>query len=625
MKKRRNWKFWIKRILLVFFVVCGVWLVNLIWFKPFSINHFYERVFVEIVMDSPELTTQLGVPILYDMSKDELDDISDAALKEKLENLIENYHTLLSYDLESQSEENQLNTRIFASYLKTISVEKKPFFYHDYPVNQFEGVYTILPNLLVNFHRLEDETDIEAYIERLTKFDVKFDQLIENLKLREIKGIVPPKFINDIVLKELNGFIGHDSEEKVQPKDLQDRVKANALYTNFKAKVSNIKDISSEEKEHFKKEVAQALEKSVFPSYSNLITYIEKLNKTATQDAGVWKLPNGDAYYRYKLKEHTTTDLSPEEVHNLGLSEVARIKKEMFAILESQDLADTTITLGEIIRNLNKKERFLYPDTEEGRRLALADYKNILANIEEGIDDVFDLRPKADLEVKRVPEFKQDGSSFANYEAPAIDGSTGGVFFTNLRDMNELAKFRMKTIAYHEGIPGHHVQLGIQRELQGLPTFRTVVPFTAYHEGWALYAEQLAWELGFYEDDPFGNLGRLQLEMWRSVRLVVDTGIHYKKWTREEAIAYMYKNTGLTMSEVITEVERYVVFPGQACSYKVGMIKILALREKARQALGAKFALSDFHNVILKNGAIPLFILEELVNEYIIQTSGSVN
>ena len=620
-KKRKHWKYWIKRILLLIFIVFGVWLVNLIWFKPFSIDNFYERIFVEIVMESPELTTQIGVPFLYDMTKDDLDDISDSAQRESLENLIDNYHTLLSYDFESQSEENQLNTKILASYLKTLSVEREPFLYHDYPVNQMEGVYKTLPNLLVNFHRLEDQSDIEAYISRLSKFDVKFNQLIENLNIRKHQGIALPKFINTIVLSELKGFIGLEQEDTTESSALQDRVKENVLYTNFEAKVSTLKDITSEEKEHYKQQVFNVLKSSIFPAYGKLISYIEEQNKTATNDAGVWKLPDGDAYYRYKLKEHTTTDLSPEEVHHLGLSEVARIKKEMLAILESQGLADSTKTLGEIVQSLNKDQRFLYPNNDEGRKLAIEDYRRILFEVDQGIDHVFDIRPRAGLDVKRVPEFKQEGSPFAYYEGPPMDGSSGGVFFTNLRDMNDVVKFGMKTIAYHEGIPGHHFQVAIQRELKGLPTFRTVVPFTAYIEGWALYSERLAWELGFYDNDPFGNLGRLQAEMWRSVRLVVDSGIHFKKWTREEAITYMYENTGIAMSDVVTEIERYVVLPGQACSYKVGMIKLLELREKARQALGDKFKLSDFHNVVLKNGAVPLSILEELVNDYIAQTN----
>lgn len=251
--------------------------------------------------------------------------------------------------------------------------------------------------------------------------------------------------------------------------------------------------------------------------------------------------------------------------------------------------------------------------------MVIEEYNRILAEINANLDEAFDIRPKAGLEVKRVPEFKEEGSPGAYYNQPAMDGSRGGVFYANLRNVHESVKFGMKTLAYHEGIPGHHFQIAIQSELEGVPVFRTLGIFTAYVEGWALYSEQLAWELGFYENDPFGNLGRLQAEMFRAVRLVVDTGIHYKKWTREEAIDYMVANTGMTTTEVTTEIERYIVMPGQACAYKIGMLKILELREKAKLALGENFHLREFHNVVLKNGAVPLDILEELVDEYIVE------
>jgi uncharacterized protein (DUF885 family) len=304
-------------------------------------------------------------------------------------------------------------------------------------------------------------------------------------------------------------------------------------------------------------------------------------------------------------------------VHQLGLSEVARIKTEMNAILSSEGYADSTKTLGEIIQKLNTEDRFLYPNTDEGRQLILDDYARIIDDISTKLDAVFNVRPKAGIEVKRVPEFKEEGTAGAYYERPAMDGSRGGVFFANLRNTDETVKFAMKTLAYHEGVPGHHFQIAIAGELQDLPMFRGVIPFTSYIEGWALYTEQLAWELGFYENDPFGNLGRLQAEMFRAVRLVVDTGIHHKKWTREEAIDYMIENTGMTTGEVTSEIERYIVMPGQACAYKIGMLKILELRAHAKTALGDRFDLRDFHDVVLKNGAVPLVVLEEIVQTYI--------
>ncbi len=619
--KKRTWKFWTGRTLLVLIVLAGVWITNLIWFKPFSINHFYEKVFIEIVVNSPEITTQLGVPILYDLYKYDLDDISDHRLWEKLKKDKENYKTLLSYNFDKQSSDNQLNTQILGYYIKVNSVEKEPFFYYDYPANQIFGVQSNLPSMMVSSHKLNNAKDIKAYITRLSKFEIKFSQLLDNLIIRESKGIILPRFIIAILLDEMRGFVGLTSDSLANGSaDPLAAVKSNVLYTHFVTKVDAINDIPEKQKNDYKNQVAEAIENKVFPAYQNIIDYFDNLYLKATNDAGVWKFPNGDNYYKYMLKLYTTTDLSPEEVYNIGISEVERIKEEMNAILLSEGYADSTKTIGEIILALSTEERFVYPNNDEGRQMIIAEYNRILEEISFGIGDAFDIFPKAGLEVKRMPEFKEEGSPFAYYEPPAMDGSRGGVFFTNLRAPHEVVKFGMKTLAYHEGIPGHHVQLGIQVELEGLPTFRTVMPFTAYLEGWALYTEQLAWELGFYENDPFGNLGRLQAEMFRAVRLVVDVGLHYKKWTREEAIDYMVSYTGDPTKQVITEIERYIVMPGQACAYKIGMLKILELRERTKQKLGDKFDLREFHTTVLKNGAVPLDILEDIINDYISRT-----
>ncbi len=623
-KKKRTWKFWTKRILFILFFAIAVWLINLIWFKPFNIRLFYDKVFVEFALDSPELTTGMGIPIIYDWYKDDLDDISDAKQWETFNKVKKDYETLISYNFENQSEANQLNTKILTFYLEGV-LEGEPYFYHDYPVNQMGGVQNSLPSLMESAHKLEEKSDIEAYISRLSKFDTKFDQLVENLKIRESKGIIPPKFVIQRVLDEMNGFVGNVTDSTGVTNKTESAIKSNILYTNFETKVEKLEKLSSEDKDIFKEQVEKEIETTVFPAYQRLIDYFVALQEKATNDAGVWKLPDGEAFYRHQLKQRTTTELDPEEVHQIGLSEVARIKREMMEILEKEGYSDSTKTIGEIIQNLNKQERFLFPNTDEGRQMVLDEYDRILSEINNGLDDAFDIRPKAGLEVKRVPEFREEGSAGAYYNAPAMDGSRGGVFYANLRNVHETVKFGMKTLAYHEGIPGHHFQIAIQSELKGVPIFRTIGLFSAYTEGWALYAEQLAWELGFYDNDPFGNLGRLQAEMFRAVRLVVDTGIHHKKWTREEAIDYMVENTGMTTTEVTTEIERYIVWPGQACSYKIGMLKILELRERAKKALGDRFDLRVFHNVVLKNGAVPLSILDEIVQKYIDETLDDTN
>ena len=612
-------KKYILRTVLVVLFICAGWIINLIWFKPFNIRHFYDRVFLEFALDSPELVTQLGIPVLYDLSKDELTDVSDKKQWELLNKTKKNLETLRSYNRESQSKANLLNTDILDWFLAT-NVEGEPYFYYDYPVNQMFGVQSNLPSFLENSHKIRDASDIEAYISRLSKFDTKFNQVLEGLKIRQDKGIIPPRFVVTRVLDEMKGFIGQspDNEIDIENKDEKDAVRDNILYVNLDTKLNEVKDLSEEDKKAYLIRVEEEIRTTVFPAYQELINYFNELYSKANDDDGVWKLPNGDAFYTYMLKQYTTTDLRPEDVHEIGHGEVARIKKEMLDILKNQGYEDTTRTLGEVIQELNKEERFQYPNNATGRKEALDDYNRIIDEINNNLDNAFDVRPKAGLEVRRVPEFKEEGSAGAYYNPPALDGSRGGIFYVNLRDMSEIVKFGMNTLAYHEAIPGHHFQIAIQHEIEGVPIFRNILPFTAYSEGWALYAERLAWELGFYDNNPFGNLGRLQAEMFRAVRLVVDTGIHFKKWTREEAIDYMVTNTGMTTSEVTTEIERYIVMPGQACAYKIGMMKILELREKAKNELGENFELREFHDVVLKNGAVPLDILEQIVDDYIV-------
>lgn len=615
MSKRFSWKRITLYSILTILLVGGIFIVNLIWFKPFSIRLFYDKVFVEFALQDPEVVTQLGVPILYDRSKDKLTDVSDATLHKNFDRFKDGLETLKSYDFESQSPENKLNTRILRWFLET-QAESEPFFYHDYPVNQLFGVQNNLPSFMESSHKLRDASDAEAYIARLGAFDTKFDQVLEGLKIREQAGIIPPRFVIDRVLSEMKGFTGQKETIDIETKD-PNPIHNNILYSNFHGKIDTLSTLSADEKKKFNDEVESEMSGTVFPAYQKLIDYFTALREKATDDDGVWKFPDGDKFYRYMLKQNTTVALDPEEIHNIGLSEVTRIEKEMWAILKSQGYNDTTKSIGDVVIAINNEPRFLYSNDDAGRKLALAEYDRILGDISANLGNAFDVRPKASLEVKRVPEFKEEGSAGAYYEGPPMDKSRGGIFYVNLRDLKEITKFGMKTLAYHEGVPGHHFQVAIQAELESVPMFRNILGFSAYAEGWALYSERLAWELGFYKDDPFGDLGRLQAEMFRAVRLVVDTGIHHKRWTRQQAIDYMASKTGMTVSEVTTEIERYIVMPGQACAYKIGMLKILELREKAKTQLGDKFDLKKFHAVVLKNGSVPLEVLEELVDEYI--------
>ena len=359
----------------------------------------------------------------------------------------------------------------------------------------------------------------------------------------------------------------------------------------------------------------------VHPAYQLFIDYFTQLQAKAGTDDGYWALPNGDLAYEQLLKFFTTTNYTADEIHTKGLAEVDRIQTEIMTILAEEGY-DVSQGFSVAIETLAADPKFYYEDSDAGRAQILVDYQHILDEVNAGLGDAFRIRPQAGMEVVRIPEFKEKTAPGAYYQQPAIDGSRPGRFYANLYDIKATPKYGMRTLAYHEGIPGHHFQIAVAMELEGMPLIRKMAPFTAYIEGWALYSERLAWELGF-QQNSFDNIGRLQAELFRAVRLVVDTGIHHSRWTREQAIDYMKKNTGMSDRDVTAEIERYIVMPGQATAYKVGMMKILELREKAKLVLGTQFDLKDFHDVVLKNGAVPLDILETLVERYIADTKSA--
>ncbi len=600
---------WILRVLLLLLAAIAVLAVNAIWLKPFSSRVFYERVFLEYGLQSPELLTQLRLleSIGIRSHNAKLDDRSQQAGDAQQAKVEADLSTLRQYDRSGMTEPEKLSYDMLEWFMAH-SVEGKQWRYHGYPVNQLFGVQNSLPNFMVNSHPLHDLTDAEHYIARLEQFQRVFLQVVEDLQIRANKGVMPPRFVLEKVLAEMQGFTAGPVEQQL-------------LYKHFADKVVNIEGIDDQTAITLKHKVAAAIEHSVLPGYQHLTEYLQALLPKTSTDDGVWKLPNGDAYYAYMLKQHTTTDLTPAQIHQLGLAEVARIQQEMLVTLHAQGRSGDNVAA--MMKALGDDPSFLYPDTTQARLQILADYKTILADINTRLEGTFHIRPKADMDVQRVPEFSEKTAPGAYYNGPAMDGSRPGVFYANLYDIKATPKFSMKTLAVHEGIPGHHFQIAIQQELQGLPTFRKILPFTVYAEGWALYTEKLMAELGLYQDDPFSDLGRLQAELFRAIRLVVDTGIHHHRWTRAQAIDYMASNSGMAASDVEAEIERYIVMPGQACAYKIGMLKILELRNKAQTELGDKFKLTDFHDVVLKNGSMPIAILERVVEQYISETKAN--
>lgn len=480
-------------------------------------------------------------------------------------------------------------------------MEAERFRFHTYPVTQMFGVQNRFPSFMEDTHQVHDVEDAEDYVTRLSKAGVKFDQVLEGLRHREQLGIFPPQFVVDKVIETMVGFVETPVEEGI-------------LYTALARKMEEA-EIEEAERQRLSSAARDEIENTVYPAYRRLIAYFRELDPKVEGNHGVWNLPDGDQLYRLALRLFTTSEYSPQEIHEIGLAEVERIQNEILLILEGEG-RDVSGGFEAAMTALKEDPSFFYPDTDEGREAILRDYRAILDQIGAGLDQAFDVRPEAELEVRREAEFKEKTAPGAHYEPPAMDGSRPGAFVANLYDIEATPKYGMRALAYHEGVPGHHFQIALQMEQEDLPFFRRLIPFASYSEGWALYSEQLAWELGF-QDDPYDNVGRLQGELFRAVRLVVDTGIHHARWSRQQAIKHMLTNTGMAESDVVAEVERYFVMPGQACSYKVGMIKILELRERARNELGGGFDLRDFHRVVLTNGSVPLTLLERLVDEYI--------
>ena len=574
------------------------------WYaKPFFINNFFNRVFIQYIWDKPEMLTSMGILEQFGMKghNAKWNDDTEAASDKDYRFLLDVMATLDEYDETKLTEAEILSVKVLKELLGNPEDDRR-YRYHDYPVNQLFGLQNSIPRFLDTFHQVNSSEDAEHYISRLSKIGVKMQQNMEGLLIRENMGIVPPTFVIDKSVEIMKEFVAQPIEE-------------NVLYASFKGKLEKADEIADADRTAFLASATTQIENVVYPAYQEYIDYFSALRAKSNGDAGVWKLPDGKAYYNYLLRQHTTTDMTADEIHAIGVAEVKRIQTEMLEIFAAEGY-DPSLGVKALFDELAEEERFYYPDTDSGRAQILEDYVTIIDDIEAGISSAFNIKPKADIVVKRVPEFSEETAPGAYYNHPSRDGSRPGTFYANLFDIKATPKYGMRTLAYHEGVPGHHFQIAIQTELQDIPEFRKESGFTSYSEGWGLYAERLAWEMGF-QTNPYDNLGRLQGELFRAVRLVVDTGIHAKRWTREQAIDYMLANTGTAESDVISEIERYIVMPGQATAYKVGMMELLRLRDEAQEALGDKFDIRDFHDVILKDGALPLTALRELVMKYI--------
>ena len=594
---------WFFRLFLLLLAALVLLLIHSIWFKPIKPNWFYDRVFMEYGFQDPQMMSSMRMlPSWMDWYSDDLTDQSLAQEKKLQNKLRTDLATLRQYDRASMNEADALNYDML-EYFLALQAEGEPFAHHNYPLNQLFGIQNEFPTFMATQHPVETATEAKDYVARLNKAPAMVDQVLEGVMLRERENIIPPTFVVEKVLKEMRAFVAAKPAQ-------------NILYTSLVEKFDKAGEqaFSADQRKALLAETESAIRDKVYPAYGKFIAYYEKLLPKTTGNNGVWALPNGKAFYAYAVKMHTTTNMTPGQVHQLGLSEVARIEAEMDVILRGEGL--TIGSVGARVQGISKRPDQLYANTDAGRKQIIDDFQTIIDDIDQNLTPYFNVRPKMGVKVERVPAFREATAPGAYYNGPAFDGSRPGIFYINLRNTGEVAKFGMRTLAYHEAIPGHHFQIAIQQELTGVPIFRKVLPFTAYAEGWALYSERLAWEAGF-QKAPLDNLGRLQAEMFRAVRLVVDTGLHDKRWTREQAIAYMLEKTGMPETDVVAEIERYLVMPGQALAYKVGMNKILELRDNAKKQLGPKFDLKAFHDVVLTGGSMPMALLERRVQQWV--------
>ncbi|WP_220446249.1 DUF885 domain-containing protein [Microbulbifer harenosus] len=569
-----------------------------------STNQLFEEQFQTHLDRSPEFKTFLGMKDGYD----KWDNISPAFEEETHEINKRQLEALKKIDPTQLDDATRLSLELAIRNLEQ-DIEGYQWRLHTYPVNQMYATHTGVASLLINQHRIDDISDAEAYIVRLNALPEHFQQLIANLKERADAGVIVPKFVFPYVISDGKNLITGAP---------YDDGKDSTLYADFKGKVDKL-SISDEEKSALVEKARTAMLERVKPAYENLNSYLAELEKKATTDDGAWKLPDGDKFYQHRLNVYTTTDMTAAEIHQKGLEEVARIHDEMRAIMKQVKFDGS---LQEFFEFMRTDPQFYYPETEDGKQRYLKEATAIIDTMKGRLDELFITKPKADLIVKAVEPFREKSAGKAFYQRPAPDGSRPGIYYANLYKMSSMPTYQMEALAYHEGIPGHHMQLSIMQELESVPSFRKYGGYTAYTEGWGLYSELVPKEIGFYQN-PYSDFGRLAMELWRAGRLVVDTGIHSKKWTREQAIDWLTENTPNPPADVQKAIERYIVMPGQATAYKIGMMKIVELRERAKQALGDKFDIREFHDVVLANGAVPLDVLEELVDDWIEETRNS--
>jgi uncharacterized protein (DUF885 family) len=560
---------------------------------------FLDAAFEEQLARSPQGLTSLGRKEQYDR----LNTYTDAYRQEGLALAQRQLAAMRAqFNPANLTPAGRLSYRMFEEEIEQ-DVASFQWRWHGFPASTNGSPAGSIPVFLINQHRVSSVPDAQAYISRLREVERVMNEITANMRQQASMGIVPSKF---------NFAPVRADAQRVLAGAPFGSGKDTPVFADFKNKVSKL-DAPQAEKDRLVAEARDALTGPVQRGYRTFLSTWDALEGKSQGNRGAWSLPRGADFYANQLQNSTTTDLTADQIHQIGLKQVARIHGEMERIKSRVGFRGS---LQDFFKHITAGQQYKYPNTEAGRQQYLADARRYIAQVMAKAPQYFRRLPKAPLEVRAVETWRQETAPVAFYNGPSEDGSRPGIYYVNLADMNQVLKPQIEAISYHEGAPGHHFQIALAQELPNVPKFRRFGGYGAYAEGWGLYAEGVGKEMGFYED-PYSEFGMLSTQLWRAVRLVTDTGIHSKQWTRGQAIEYFLQNALLSQRDATKEVERYFNWPGQATSYMIGQLKILELRDRARRALGARFDIRDFHAVVLENGSVPLDVLEELVNAYI--------
>jgi len=590
---------WALGLLLLTLFILSFWF----WFTPVGVTNYINKVSYQMILNSPQSLTSLGLidNTFLDFHSGKLDDYTQEAEEQEQALIIRAREGLDRYGPDGLEGQELITWNIAAWYLDNM-ISGFEFGHSGYRINQISGVTVNLPSFLTDRHQIVSTRSAERYLSRLQDFGRVLEEVTVRFQDDVEAGVVPPIFIMDKALLGMNQFIAGGASE-------------NPLVSTLPVKLESI-GMNSADVSSFVSEAEIIVSREIIPRYQIIIEIFENLRSISNNEAGIWRIPRGEEIYLNNLRSITTTDYSPGDIHQTGLSEVSRINAEMTAILDAQGVEGSSFA--ERMNNIMSDERFIYSNDAQGKEEMIAQLYEIYESIMSQADEYFITLPPQELEIRPVPEFAQASAPGGYYNSPALDGSRPGIFYINQNNTADNPSWTLPTLLVHEGAPGHHFQIASSQLIEGVPLLRRLSPFGAYVEGWALYSEYLAQhDMGIYADDPLGDLGRLQAEMFRAVRLVVDTGMHAFRWSREEAIEYMIENTGMTEAEVTREIERYIVWPGQATAYKTGQLAIIDLREEAETRLGDQFDIREFHELILMNGAMPLNLLSQSVNNWI--------